>query len=91
MPPSLYTSSFRLWRAAVSLDSMELRLPAVAPTKNFGMPKAADEFLLSMVGLHQNDGTKTEMRLNYPRVRKLTKGENAYSPTCLHCGAGRMQ
>ncbi len=62
--------------------------PSVITLNALGAAQAANEFLFSMVGLHQNDGLKTEMRLNYPRVRKLVKGENAYTPTCLHCGEG---
>ncbi len=62
--------------------------PSVITLNALGAAQAANEFLFSMVGLHHADGLKTEMRLNYPRIRKLAKGENGHEPTCLHCGDG---
>lgn len=62
--------------------------PSVITLNAIGAAHAANEFLFSMVGLHHGEGLKSEVRMNYPRVRKWVKGQHAYEATCFHCGDG---
>lgn len=63
--------------------------PAVITLNALAASQAVNEFLFSMVGLHDEDGVQPGYRLGSPRARRWSKVACTSSPSCLHCGPGK--
>jgi molybdopterin/thiamine biosynthesis adenylyltransferase len=60
--------------------------PSVVTLNAVGSAQAVNEFLFSMVGLHDEEGIAIGGRLASPRARKWVKTANTSESACLHCG-----
>lgn len=70
------------------VDDPLVRAPAVITLNALAASQAVNEFLFSMVGLHDEAGVQPGYRLASPRARRWSKVACTSSPTCLHCGTG---
>jgi hypothetical protein len=60
--------------------------PSVVTLNAIASAQAVNEFLFSMVGLHEGEGAAIGGRMASPRARRWSKTANTNEPTCLHCG-----
>lgn len=66
-----------------------IHAPAVITLNALAASQAVNEFLFSLVGLHEDDGTLPGYRLCSPRARRWSKVACTSSPSCPHCGSSK--
>lgn len=67
-----------------------IHAPAVITLNALAASQAVNEFLFSMVGLHDEDGVQPGYRFGSPRARGWSKVACTSTPSCLHCGSGKI-
>lgn len=71
------------------VDDPLVHAPAVITLNALAASQAVNDFLFSMVGLHDEDGIEPGYRLASPRARRWSKVACASLQTCVHCGPGK--
>jgi len=71
------------------VDDPNIHAPSVITLNALAAAQAVNDFLFSMVGLHDEDGAQPGYRLGSPRARRWSRVACTSSPTCIHCGQGR--
>ncbi len=71
------------------VDDAVVHAPSVITLNAVAASQAVNEFLFSIVGLHDDDGSHSGYRMATPRARKWSKVGCSSTPTCPHCGDGK--
>lgn len=71
------------------VDDPVVQAPSVITLNALAASQAVNEFLFSLVGLHDDDGSQPGYRMATPRARKWSKVGCSSTPTCPHCGDGK--
>ena len=88
-------SSAKLQEEAVSeeqrkrqayVDDPTVHAPSVITLNALGAAQAVNEFLFSLVGLHDDEGQAAGYRMASPRARRWSKVGCACETSCPHCG-----
>ena len=71
------------------VDDIAIHAPSVITLNALGAAQAMNEFLFSLVGLHDTDGQQPSYRMASPRARQWSKVKCDSRASCLHCGDGK--
>lgn len=73
-------------RQQAYVDDPAVEVPSVITLNALGAAQAANEFLFSMVGLHDSEGSAPGYRMATPQARRWAEVDCACDPSCRHCG-----
>lgn len=68
------------------VDEPMIHAPSVITLNALAAAQAVNEFMFSLLGLHDEEGARTGYRMASPRARRWAKVECATANTCPHCG-----
>jgi len=68
------------------VDDPTIHAPSVITLNALGAAQAVNEFLFSLVGLHDDEGQVAGYRMASPRARRWSKVGCASETSCPHCG-----
>jgi len=71
------------------VDDSGVHAPSVITLNALGAAQAVNEFLFSLVGLHDQEGRQAGYRMASPRGRAWSKVKCDCKASCLHCGDGK--
>jgi hypothetical protein len=73
-------------RRQAYVDDPAIEAPSVITLNALAAAQAANEFLFSLVGLHDEEGAMPGYRMAAPRARRWSKVACMAEAGCLHCG-----
>jgi tRNA A37 threonylcarbamoyladenosine dehydratase len=76
-------------RRQAYVDDPAIEAPSVITLNALAAAQAANEFLFSIVGLHDQEGMLPGYRMAAPRARRWSKVACASEAACLHCGQSK--
>lgn len=76
-------------RRQAYVDDPAIEVPSVVTLNALAASAAANEFMFSLVGLHDEEGVLPGYRMAAPRARRWSKVACMAEAGCLHCGRGK--